>query len=147
MPDANLLCGTKESCTHGMNTSVTSSFLRPFKANPHREGNTRPRKNKKKKKRQPSTRAELQSSLHHGDSFLHLVNFRNEERDKNRTLLIRTRKSFEQLNCRLDFFLLSNIHRDRSRKIAIRLKIFLNLIFNEYYRVLRKKLENAFYFN
>lgn len=102
---------------------------------------------KKKKKKQPSTRAELQSSLHHGDSFLHLVNFRNEERDKNRTLLIRTRKSFEQLNCRLDFFLLSNIHRDRSRKIAIRLKIFLNLIFNEYYRVLRKKLENVLYFN
>lgn len=99
MPDANLLCGTKESCTHGMYTSATSSFLRPFKENPHREGNTRPRKNKKKKKKQPSTRAELQSSLHHGDSFLHPVNFRNEERDKNRTLLIRRRKSFERLNC------------------------------------------------
>lgn len=53
----------------------------------------------KKKKKQPSTRAELQSSLHHGDSFLHPVNFRNEERDKNRTLLIRRRKSFERLNC------------------------------------------------
>lgn len=43
-PDANLLCATKAVYARLVYRRATSSFLHPFKANPHREENTRSRK-------------------------------------------------------------------------------------------------------